>query len=296
MEAQSASCCDTLALSSTIEGQGQDQAQDSLCFQELGDVSNRTGRCGNPVSLISSKWEVERCESMCSPDRSGQARLCIVPDKREQLVRILIKQTEDSKPRVVLFQGSTTSIYSALTISPYVFRMQILDFPYHLYRWWTLLISYTLNLSLAMALLNMLPLPSLDGDVYFQFILKAIVSRSRSEHHLTRNTDEDSIDGDRDEEEEIEGMMELGARVTSRPDSPTQLRRPSSSRFVGNGHAPLEDADQQRRSSRISRGEHGVLHDRIAAKIHQRFQWFTIILAVFVFGGSILLHAMKEAD
>jgi membrane-associated protease RseP (regulator of RpoE activity) len=129
-----------------------------------------------------------------------------------------------------------------------------------------------------MALFNMLPLPSLDGDIYFYFLLKALVYRFHTSSHTLIKDDQAAVDNDTN--------MELGARASSRPDSPTQLRRPSNARFTLG------------RDSRLSESGVGLStkrsNDQTIAKIKKRFQWFVIFLAVFVFGGSILLHAVKE--
>jgi membrane-associated protease RseP (regulator of RpoE activity) len=271
--ARSTACCDSIGTSETV----QDHGQESLCFREF-------------VGDSSTKLEGERCRGSCpNDDRTGQKRNCILADEREQLVRITIIQTGQTSTRVVLFQGATESIYSALPVSSFTFRINWFPLPYHVFQWWTLLVTYILNLSLAMAILNMLPLPSLDGDVYFQFMLKTLISR----YHTT--DDEISTPNrqdNRDEEENINGI-ELGAMVTSRPESPTQLRRPSSTnKFAFDG----SQQTRYRQSNTLAQSSHRLSHNRILTKIHQRLQWVTIFFAVFVFGGSILLHAVKEVE
>ena len=220
----------------------------------------------------------------CPDDTKGQSRTCVVADEREQLVRITVVQADQASSRVVLFQGSRTSIYYALAVSPVTVRLESLPLPYHLFQWWSLLLAYTLNLSLAMALLNMLPLPSLDGDVYLQIALAAFVARFHPDD--LANDYIDGADNGHKDEESVGGIG-METRVTSRPMSPTQLRRPSTL------PARLNVAGQR---TAPRRSTHRLLNARLLAKTQSRLKWIVTFLAVFVFGGSILLHAVKASE
>jgi hypothetical protein len=273
-ESQSTSCCDVLDKNSQDDTGNANQ--DQLCFQALFVSVTSPGRCYNPIRLVSKKMEKQRCSKECPEEE-----ICIAPDKREQLIRIQVTRPDQESSRVVLFQGSPISVYSALTVTPYRFRLGWIDLPYYVFQWWNLFVSYLLNLSLAMALLNMLPLPSLDGDVYLRFLLAILVSRFHKDAY-------EAADEIADEEEVISGIQLSDiSRVTSRPLSPTQQRRPS---------APprLATVPRQRQSSTNRMIQHSS-NARIQAKIQERLRWFTIGLAVFVFGGSIILHAVKQS-
>jgi hypothetical protein len=275
-DSQPTTCCD--ALSRNSSDTSPDAAQDLLCFHpSFNDLPTSPGRCYDPIRLVSGKVDIRRCSSKCSEDE-----ICIEADIREQLIRIKVTRSGQESSRVVLFQGSPVTVYSALTVSPYKFRFDWIGLPYHVFQWWNLLLSYLLDLSLAMALLNMLPLPSLDGDVYLAFVLAAIISRY---HIADASTEKEDYE---DEEGAISGIqLDDVSTVTSRPYSPTQLRRPSAP-YRSAASAPY-------RQQLITRKVQHTSNARVQAKIQERFRWFTVCLAVFVFGGSILLHAIKQS-
>lgn len=175
-----------------------------------GDSNKQPGRCFDPSLLVrgptkASTRPYERCLDACTPHPStGVARVCVAAHPDEQLVRITVQDdstTLDSgksnnsnmvddiehggdgssrlasvpTTRVVLFQGPRLAIYHALSVTVYTPRHAYLGLPPSLIRGAQLCVEYFLQLSWALALLNMLPLPSLDGDAFLGLALRELL-------------------------------------------------------------------------------------------------------------------------
>lgn len=133
-----------------------------FCFISSGSESSQ--RCLDPLPLI-NQAKKQDSSSRCIDSCTDSSSICIRPDPREELVRLeVIDRSQFSIPKVVLFQGSRQAIHSALEVSP--FRPRWWFLPSQVLEWFELTTSYFLSLSLALALLNMLPLPHLDGDAF----------------------------------------------------------------------------------------------------------------------------------
>ena len=108
----------------------------------------------------------------------------MLPDEREQILRLTLRDQSSSstvttpgKDRIVLFQGDRGVVLRTVRVTPYDFRLAFAPWLEWLFETYSLILHYTFTLSLAMAIFNMLPLPSLDGDIFLLVILNIISQR-----------------------------------------------------------------------------------------------------------------------
>lgn len=304
LAASSRRCCAKYAGNTTDESNDHSSL---LCFHNR---SNNSGRCFDPSLLVETK--TRRCQDQCTSSPL-QPLECIRPDAREQLLRITISESivQDktatdqlgNSSRVVLFQGSRKAVQMALTVSPYDFKFGSSIVPWRVYLFLCLIARYTLTLSLAMAVLNMLPLPSLDGDTFLQMILyDCFVHRSSQYSNIGPDTN------DLQEEQDLEiHLSTLGARqaVANKRDASDLADQVHTFR----GNRPDVPGESSATGAlpnihQYTNHEHGSFtlglgamyaNVKTISQIHARIRWTTSILAVFVLGGSVLLHAVDAS-
>lgn len=135
-----------------------------MCFAGAG-----LSRCldlrdllGGPVSS-----RPPRCADQCA-----DSQVCVRPDERAQLVRLSVVDSPAADPRTVLHQGPRLPIARDVVVGP----LQATA-------WWApqalpwltdALASSTISISLALAFLNMLPIPRLDGDEIVDCLVDAL--------------------------------------------------------------------------------------------------------------------------
>lgn len=163
-------------------------------------------RCLDPLPLINVQEGGKaptRCIESCE-----DSKICVRSDPREELVRIgVVAFSEPSIPKVVLFQGSRQAVHLALNVSPIRQRWWFL--PTKISDWIDLTTSYFMSLSLALAILNMLPLPHLDGDVFLVIAARKWL-RKRKESRL--KTSGNNIGMERRRENASRGARDVAGR------------------------------------------------------------------------------------
>jgi len=151
--------------------------------------SDETPRCVEASGLlVPTEIEVTRCEWSCA---DGQT--CARLRRGEQFLRIGVQSVDhESSTRVVLWRGQHEEIYDDVDVTRWRPRWPIL--PLWLPTLVTEIIIYTRTLTLSLFLLNVLPLPRLDGGILMDAVL----------HHLdfTSSTEVD---------------IEVGLRETNMP-------------------------------------------------------------------------------
>ncbi|PWN38287.1 uncharacterized protein FA14DRAFT_159922 [Meira miltonrushii] len=292
-----ATCCEKF-----VGGQTQRSTEDDstsalgtkLCFV----TNDRTqGRCYDPVFLVEGK--AERCIASCPfTDVNGYPAesICVRPDSREELLRITVQEqmAGKTKERVVLFQGNRYAVHLALDVSPYAFRLWSgFRWPGRLFNLMSMIFNYSLTLSVAMALFNMLPLPTLDGDVFLTMLfaywfspldqsasVNGVEQHRKADDRLSSsNVAEDSLSKSRHNRQ---GSMSESARNRANGGS--------------NGTSSKRDDDERGAAKKPAfqpRKPRIYVQSGTISQIHKRINWATLFLTIFVFGGSVVMHIIK---
>lgn len=298
----------TVCCQKYLDGQAQNAIEDkdtSIQGSKLCFVNNdRTqGRCYDPTFLVEGK--AERCMASCPfTDANGYPAesICVRPDNREELLRITVQEQGIGKKqeKVVLFQGNRYAVHIALKVSPYAFRLWSgLRLPELIFKLLSMIFNYSLTLSVAMALFNMLPLPTLDGDVFLTMLFAYWFSP------IGAALDENGLENQTKAEDEVPGTNvsdEIALQSQARDTRHGSLNESTRNRANGGGNGVSskqeEEMEEYKRSFRrkryVSSGKpkFSVLPKTIS-QIHKRINWVTMILSIFVFGGSIVMHVIK---
>ncbi|MCO5585002.1 hypothetical protein L7F22_038934 [Adiantum nelumboides] len=288
-----------------IDGQAQKSTEDGspsalgskLCFV---NTDRTQGRCYDPVFLVEGK--AERCMSSCPfTDANGYPAesICIRPDSREELLRITVQKqvAGQMKERVVLFQGNRYAVHLALDVSPYAFRLWSgFRWPGRMFNLMSMIFNYSLTLSVAMALFNMLPLPTLDGDVFLMMLFAYWFSpQSQTDKHIKMDDGVQCSD-------EMDNTASISQSRHTRQGSINESTR---NRVNGgtNGVLSKQEEEEQGEAKKpvrqLRKQKFPLRKPRISvqpgtiSQIHKRINWATLFLTIFVFGGSIVMHIVK---
>lgn len=299
-----ATCCEKF-----IDGQTQRSAEDDstsalgtkLCFV----TNDRTqGRCYDPVFLVEGK--AERCTASCPfTDVNGYPAesICVRPDSREELLRITVQEqvAGSTKERVVLFQGNRYAVHLALNVSPYAFRLWSgFRWPERMFNLMSMIFNYSLTLSVAMALFNMLPLPTLDGDVFLTMLFAYWFSRP------DQSSCENGVEHTKVSDDRLPGSdVADNSLFKSRHNRQGSMNESSRNRVNGgsNGISSKKEEEEQgeakkparspRKQTAFSGKPRMNVQPKTISQIHKRINWATLFLTIFVFGGSIVMHIIK---
>lgn len=141
------------------------------CLVPLTD--EETPRCTNVQDLlVPTTSAVTRCEGLCT---NGQ--MCVRLRGGEEFLRISVQSDDQKSPtRVVLWRGARDEIYQGVDVTRWRPRLPFLPL------WFPNLaaevVQYIQTLTLSLFLLNVLPLPQLDGGILLDAVLR----------HLERKT------------------------------------------------------------------------------------------------------------
>lgn len=329
-QSSATSCCDRYT-----DGQGTSGGStgSALCFVSR---DGSQGRCIEPTSLAQSK--AIRCSVKCSRKANGAEQICVSPDEREELLRITVADQVSASTsavplslevpndtmgkgasRVVLFQGNRYAVRLAMDVSSYDFRFGEFFWPQRLFDWCASVVRYTFTLSLAMALFNMLPLPTLDGDAFLAMLFACwLRSDGLEQQALAVRHEDERQSGDDLESRKIGRDGEHGTPVL-----PTQRRVLQGQWLNQNTEVQEDEAAASHASESINRRPMRSLPGRkrqptldgrdsrrvlrpfwprappafsakTLAQIHARIRWTITALAAFVLGGSIVLHIVQS--
>lgn len=308
-QSQSPSCCKRLQ--KTAEPSAESDST-HLCF--LARYSDVAGRCYSASLLVDS--QAERCTGRCSADR-----VCIRPDARESLIRITARETDAQKAiptvltdnargagrrpgqgrdtRVILFQGDRAAVQHALQVSMWDFVAGFAAWPRQGFELTVLVWQYMLTLSVAMTLFNMLPLPGLDGDVYLEearFALTRLgdrISANAPQQSQWKEGNDASSDLElRGASHDVDTPRDASQGGGQAGGGPHFAARPASKGTRDASRDTQNPASTRAGLRLITSLPSAALAPRSLGRIHARLRWLTIALAVFVFGGSTVLHAV----
>ncbi|KAH7919843.1 hypothetical protein BV22DRAFT_1099015 [Leucogyrophana mollusca] len=167
-DGESLQCCAT-------EGQGSLQTSTS-CFVSF--QSPRERHCVDPIPIMTQ--DRNRCTDVM---RCGASEACIKPRDHEELLRISVQRDsalrEPLSDEVILWAGPKTEIWEQVEIGTLVPRLGFLppQLPYVVIR----LFGYLMLTNFSLFLLNLLPLPGLDGTQLLVIVLELAFNRFRSE-------------------------------------------------------------------------------------------------------------------
>lgn len=164
------SCCSSTA------------ASDTACFRTV--ESSATGRCLDPNAVLGTP-NLAPCSSSQACPGGG---VCVQADPKEQLVRMEVLRGAGSgllETSVVVLRGSPADIAQSLAVSTREVRpwIQSVLGPLLTSVLWrvaetaSVWLYYALLVNVALCLLNMLPLPALDGSSLLRLLLLEALSR-----------------------------------------------------------------------------------------------------------------------
>ncbi|KAI6121204.1 hypothetical protein F5141DRAFT_504202 [Pisolithus sp. B1] len=152
--------------SSSLECQS---ANGRFCFALMDDASNRYSL--DPVAVLTGG--LARCDS--SADCTSLSS-CVVPQHGQQLVRVaLLSSGLATGEEVVLWKGPRREIWEQVEVSTLKPRIPLISNKVRRYA--LDFIEYTTLINLSLYLVNMLPIPALDGFQLLVILLELILGR-----------------------------------------------------------------------------------------------------------------------
>ncbi|KIY66327.1 hypothetical protein CYLTODRAFT_491571 [Cylindrobasidium torrendii FP15055 ss-10] len=135
------------------------------CFKS---ISGSDRACIDAVPLLTSSNKTTRCQSDAE---CGDDGTCIRPDENAKLLRItMLEYIRGEDPEIILWRGDKEEIWETVTVDILRPRLQI--FPSWLPGVVFLFESYMQTITLSLFLLNLLPLPFLDGSQFLYTLLE----------------------------------------------------------------------------------------------------------------------------
>ncbi|KAI9457607.1 hypothetical protein BJY52DRAFT_465448 [Lactarius psammicola] len=141
------------------------------CLIPLTD--EETPRCTNaPELLVPTTNTVTRCEGLCT-----KGQMCVRLRGGEEFFRISVQSDNHKHPtRIVLWRGARDEIHQAVDVTRWRPRSPFL--PLWLPNLTAEVMQYIQTLTLSLFLLNLLPLPQLDGGILLDAILRHLESKT----------------------------------------------------------------------------------------------------------------------
>jgi len=134
------------------------------CLVPLTD--EETPRCANAQELLVPTSAFTRCEGSCT---NGQ--MCVRLRGGEEFLRISVQSDDrNNTMRMVLWRGAREEIYQGVDVTRWRPRSQFL--PLWFPNLATKIAQYIQTLTLSLFLLNVLPLPQLDGGILLDAVLR----------------------------------------------------------------------------------------------------------------------------